>query len=75
MLSALKKGDKVVTIGGLHGVIQTVKESTVIVKVDDNTKMEYSRSAIQSVTAEGKGDKEDKDDAKVEAKDGEKPAE
>jgi preprotein translocase subunit YajC len=71
MLSALKKGDKVVTIGGLHGVIQTVKESTVIVKVDDNTKMEFSRSAIQSITAEGKGDKEEKS----EEKDGEKPAE
>jgi len=33
MLAAIKKGDKIVTIGGLHGTIQTVKESTVIIKV------------------------------------------
>jgi preprotein translocase subunit YajC len=57
MLSALKKGDKVVTIGGIHGVIQSVKEGSVIVKVDENTKMEFSRSAISSVVSEGKGEK------------------
>jgi preprotein translocase subunit YajC len=75
MLGALKKGDKVVTIGGLHGVIQNVKESTVVIKVDENTRLEFSRSAISSVTAEGKGDKdkieEKKSDSKEdEAKDG-----
>jgi preprotein translocase subunit YajC len=69
MLGNLKKGDRVVTIGGLHGVIQSVKESTVVLKVDENTKMEYSRSAISSVTAEGKGDKEEK---RLESKDASK---
>ena len=74
MLSALKKGDRIVTIGGIHGVIQTVKESTVIVKVDDGIKLEFSRSAISTVTnvtkdekpeKSGKGEKsEDKDDDK-----------
>jgi preprotein translocase subunit YajC len=49
MLSAIKKGDKVVTIGGIHGTIQNVKESTVILKVDDNVKIEFLRSAISSV--------------------------
>jgi preprotein translocase subunit YajC len=49
MLSALKKGDKIVTIGGIRGSIQSVRESTVIVKVDDNVKLEFSRSAISSV--------------------------
>jgi preprotein translocase subunit YajC len=57
MLDALKKGDKVITIGGVHGVIQSAKEGSVIVKVDENTKMEFSRSAIASVSAEGKGEK------------------
>ncbi|GHV00572.1 hypothetical protein FACS189483_10700 [Spirochaetia bacterium] len=60
MLSAIKKGDKVVTIGGVHGVVHSVKESTVIIKVDENTKMEFSRPAISSVTSEGKEEKEDK---------------
>ena len=49
MLAALKKGDKVVTIGGIHGVVSSVKEKTVILKVDDNAKLEFNRSAIASV--------------------------
>jgi len=49
MLKALKKGDKVVTIGGIHGTISSVKENTVIVKVDDDCKIEFNRSAISSV--------------------------
>ena len=60
MLSALKKGDRVVTIGGVHGVIQSVKETTVIVKVDENTKLEFNRGAISSVSSQGKEEKEDK---------------
>ena len=65
MLSALKKGDKVVTIGGIHGVISSVKEKTVIVKIDDNCKVEFNRSAISGVesdkSAEAKEDKSKKD--------------
>ncbi len=49
MLDALKKGDKVVTIGGIHGVISGIKDNTVIVKVDDNAKIEFNRSAISAV--------------------------
>jgi preprotein translocase subunit YajC len=61
MLSSLKKGDKVVTIGGLHGTVQNVKETTVIIKVDDNVKLEFLRSAVSSVAAASKDDKiEDK---------------
>jgi preprotein translocase subunit YajC len=66
MLSAIKKGDKVVTIGGVHGTIQNVKESSVIVRVDENVKLEFSRSAISSVESQAK---EDKDDKKSEARD------
>jgi len=57
MLSALKKGDKIVTIGGIHGTIQNVKEQTVIVKVDEDTKLEFSRSAISTVITAAKEDK------------------
>ncbi|MDR2630143.1 MAG: preprotein translocase subunit YajC [Spirochaetaceae bacterium] len=64
MLSALKKGDKIVTIGGIHGVIQSVKESSVVVKVDENTKVEFSRSAISSVVTTAKADKEKIEDKK-----------
>jgi preprotein translocase subunit YajC len=66
MLSALKKGDRIVTIGGVHGVISTVRESSVVVKVDDNTKVEFSRSAIATVVEVSKAEKiEDKTDEKA----------
>ncbi len=54
MIAALKKGDKVVTIGGIHGVVSSTKEKTIIVKVDDNSKIEFSRSAIAGVENEKK---------------------
>lgn len=49
MLNALKKGDKVITVGGIHGVVSSVKDNTVILKVDENVKMEFNRTAISSV--------------------------
>lgn len=49
MIEALKKGDKVVTIGGIHGTVAATKESTVIVKVDDGAKIEFNRTAIATV--------------------------
>lgn len=49
MLKALKKGDKVVTIGGIHGVVSSVKDKTVIVKVDENAKIEFTLTAISGV--------------------------
>lgn len=76
MLAALKKGDKIVTVGGIHGVISSTKEKTVIVKVDDNTKIEFSRAAIATVvvdkaekdTKAGKADKVDEAPAVESAK-------
>ncbi|MBQ0039982.1 MAG: preprotein translocase subunit YajC [Treponema sp.] len=52
MLDALKKGDKVITIGGIHGTVASTKENTVIVKVDDNTKIEFNRTAIATVVVD-----------------------
>jgi len=60
MLAALKKGDKIVTIGGLYGTVQSVKETTVIIKVDDNTKIEFLRSAVSNVITASKEKIEDK---------------
>ncbi|MCQ2981501.1 MAG: preprotein translocase subunit YajC [Treponemataceae bacterium] len=64
MIAALKKGDKVVTIGGIHGTISSTKEQTVIVKVDDGAKIEFNRSAIATVIADkpAKADKKAKKD-------------
>ncbi|MDR1868714.1 MAG: preprotein translocase subunit YajC [Treponema sp.] len=63
MLSALKKGDKVITIGGIHGTVQSVRETTVIIKVDDSTKIEFLRSAVSNIVTSSKEEKiEDKSD-------------
>ena len=59
MLSALRKGDKVVTIGGIHGVIQSVRENTIILRVDENTKLELNRSAISNVTVNTRDEKDE----------------
>ena len=50
MLNSLGKGDKVVTIGGIRGTIQNVKEKTVVLKVDDNTKLEFNKEAISGLS-------------------------
>jgi preprotein translocase subunit YajC len=49
MLSSLQPKDKVATIGGIRGVVQSVKENTVVLKVDDGTKIEFSKNAIANV--------------------------
>jgi preprotein translocase subunit YajC len=49
LISNLKTGDRVVTNAGIHGLISNVKETTVIVKVADNVKIEMEKSAITSV--------------------------
>ena len=49
MVSSLKTGDRVVTAAGIHGMITNVKETTVIVKVADNVKLEMEKTAITTV--------------------------
>ncbi len=66
MRNALSKGDKVVTIGGVHGTVSSVKESTVIIKVEDGARIEFDRSAISTVLSDKKGAKSEKKESKVE---------
>lgn len=56
MLSALKKGDRIQTIGGILGNVVDVRDDEVVVKVDEtsNTKITFSRSAIHRVREEEK---------------------
>ena len=49
MLANLQKGDKVITIGGIRGVIQSLKDDTVMLKIAGDVVVEFSRSAISNV--------------------------
>ena len=53
MLAALKKGDKVVTSGGLMGTIVGLDEQKAVLRVGEDVKMEFLKSAIVSVVTEG----------------------
>src|SRR3989338_2201845 len=48
-LKNLKKNDEVVPAAGIHGIVALVKETTVMVRVDDNVKIEFDKEAIASV--------------------------
>ena len=53
-LSNLKKGDRVVTIGGVHGKIVSVKDKVVVLRVDDRAEITFDKNAISTVEAPGK---------------------
>ncbi len=42
----LKAGDKIVTIGGIHGIVQSINESTIIVAISENVNVSFEKSAI-----------------------------
>ena len=52
MLGALKKGDKVVVGGGIHGSIVGIDDKTLLVQIADNVKVKIDRSAVATVLKE-----------------------
>ena len=53
MLGSIKTGDKVTTAGGIRGIIMSIKDDAIIIRVaPDNLKMEVAKSAIASVTTQ-----------------------
>ncbi len=54
MQNELKKGDKIVTIGGLHGFVDSIDESKVVIKCGDGSRLTYDRNAIREVTESAK---------------------
>jgi preprotein translocase subunit YajC len=49
MQSELRRGDRVVTVGGLHGQVDAVDDSTIYLTVADGTRMQFERQAIARV--------------------------
>jgi preprotein translocase subunit YajC len=56
LLSNLKKGDKVVTSGGIYGLVESVGDKTVTLKVAENTKVKFGKSYIADVRATAEDD-------------------
>lgn len=49
MQSNLQKNDRVVTIGGLHGIIDSIDEDKVVVKAGDGSRLTFDRNAVREV--------------------------
>lgn len=52
LISKVKTGDKVITSGGLHGIVANVKEKTFLLKVADNVKLEFDKTVIATVESD-----------------------
>lgn len=48
-IAAVKKNDQVVTNSGIHGTVVNVKETTIVMRIDDNARMEIDKEAITTV--------------------------
>ncbi|MCE1273031.1 MAG: preprotein translocase subunit YajC [Chlorobiaceae bacterium] len=59
LLDDIKRGDRVVTIGGIHGTVAGIEteKKTVLVQVADNVKIKFERSAIANIEKQETGDK------------------
>ncbi|NLF37990.1 preprotein translocase subunit YajC [bacterium] len=55
MLRAVGVGDKIVTTGGIYGVVTQVKQDSVRLKIDDNTRIELAKAAIGTVLERAQG--------------------
>jgi preprotein translocase subunit YajC len=51
MLEAIKKGDRVVTSGGMYGTVVGVKENMVVLRIADEVKVEIAKSAISAIVS------------------------
>jgi len=51
MIGALKKGDRIVTGGGIHGTVAAVEEQTLMIKVSENTKIRVSKNAVAGLVS------------------------
>ena len=52
MIDNVKKNDEVVTAAGIHGTVVIIKEKTVVVRVDDNCRIEFDKEAITLVKSD-----------------------
>jgi preprotein translocase subunit YajC len=49
MVESLKKGDRVITSGGVYGTVVGVKDNIVVLKIAENVKVEFAKSAVSHI--------------------------
>ena len=49
LLSSVKKGDKIVTVGGLHGTVVGLEDKQILVQVADNVKLKFEKTSVSTV--------------------------
>ncbi|HLT46260.1 MAG TPA: preprotein translocase subunit YajC [Rubricoccaceae bacterium] len=51
MINAVQKGDRIVTVGGIHATVLKVEEASILAEVDQNVKLRFDKNAVASVAA------------------------
>ena len=62
LLESIKKNDRVITVGGMHGTVTSVKSETVTLSVADKVQLKFNKGSIQTVLRKGKSDDSDTDE-------------
>jgi preprotein translocase subunit YajC len=53
LITNLKKNDEVVTTSGIHGTVVIVKEATVVLRLDENCRVEFDKAAVVTIVKKG----------------------
>ncbi len=53
LLKNLRKNDEVLTSAGIHGIVVNVKDKTVVLRLDENVRVEFEKEAVTSVIKKG----------------------
>lgn len=61
-VEAMKIGDKVITAGGVHGLVHKIKDSVVVLKVAEGVMMDFEKTSIQSVVGKSSSSSSDGSD-------------
>lgn len=68
MIDSLKKGDRIITKGGLYAKVAAVKKDRVSIILGENTRVDLAKASVGTVVSEGKGDKAEAEEAEEETK-------
>jgi preprotein translocase subunit YajC len=49
LLESVRKGDRIITTGGMHGLVEGIEDKSLLVKIDDNVKVKIEKSAVSVI--------------------------